>query len=390
MLAIASVQWGKQCHCDNGEDACALTMATMPSWLGQWHQLDDGNVAIAMRRATTLLWWQQRCLDCEDACALTMGNTIVTRATTPAWQQEDACAVMTTRTPLLLGWQHQLDDYASLTMAEMPLQQQQRRLHINGNNAITTRATTPLQWPQGHLLIDDDDGAIATRAMKPAWGWQQCHHDKGNNAVADQRQQHDCYKVNDAILTMATTSAHQQQQQCHRHEGKIAITTAVKTLRHCNKDGNASLTTTKGNNASSTIAETCLCINNSNNTIVMRVTIAIATMAKMPVHWWQQHQLANKQLRWWHWWWQQHHCNKGKDASLRKATRPSQQGHNTITDQGQQCHCYESNDTILTTARMPAHQQWQQCHCHEGNNCNGDNGEDACTSTATMPPQQGQ
>jgi hypothetical protein len=51
---------------------------------------------------------------------------------------------MTATTPLLRGQQHQLDDFASLTVAETPsrqgqqspLQQRQRCLHINGNNAI--------------------------------------------------------------------------------------------------------------------------------------------------------------------------------------------------------------------------------------------------------------
>jgi hypothetical protein len=60
---------------------------------------------------------------------------------------------MTAMTPLLQGQQCQLDDYASLTMAEtpsqqgqqLPLQQQQRCLRINVNNAILTRETMPLQ-----------------------------------------------------------------------------------------------------------------------------------------------------------------------------------------------------------------------------------------------------
>jgi hypothetical protein len=51
---------------------------------------------------------------------------------------------MTATTPLLRGQQHQLDDYTSLTAAEMPSRQgqqspsqrRQRCLHINGNNAI--------------------------------------------------------------------------------------------------------------------------------------------------------------------------------------------------------------------------------------------------------------
>jgi hypothetical protein len=66
---------------------------------------------------------------------------------------KDACALMIATTLLLQGQRHQLNDYASSTTAEMPLQrgqqspsqQQQRCLCINDNNAIATRATRPLQ-----------------------------------------------------------------------------------------------------------------------------------------------------------------------------------------------------------------------------------------------------
>jgi hypothetical protein len=42
----------------------------------------------------------------------------------------------------------------------------------------------------------------------------------------------------------------------------------------------------------------CLCINNGDNAIVMKATIAIVTTAKMPVHQWQQghHDKGNNQL----------------------------------------------------------------------------------------------
>jgi hypothetical protein len=60
---------------------------------------------------------------------------------------------MTATIQLLRGWQRQLDNYASSITAEMPLQQGQqlqlqqwqRCLRINGNNAIAARATTSLQ-----------------------------------------------------------------------------------------------------------------------------------------------------------------------------------------------------------------------------------------------------
>jgi hypothetical protein len=83
---------------------------------------------------------------------------------------------MMATTSLLQGGQHQLDDKASLTTAETPsqhrqqlqLQQRQRCLCINSNNTIATRETTLLQWWQGCLHIDDNNGAIAIRAMTPA------------------------------------------------------------------------------------------------------------------------------------------------------------------------------------------------------------------------------
>jgi hypothetical protein len=118
---------------------------------GQQHQLEDSNDAIAARATTISQQWQ-RCLDCKDACALT--------TTTPSQlgQQpqlddcEDACASMTATTPLFRGQQRQLNDYASLTA---------------GRGAIATRAII----------------AIATMAKTPVHQWQQCHCNKGNNAI---------------------------------------------------------------------------------------------------------------------------------------------------------------------------------------------------------------
>jgi hypothetical protein len=68
------------------------------------------------------------------------------------------------------------------------------------------------------------------------------------------------------LAMMAKTPVHQQQQH-HHDEGN-----------------NPSLTTSdNGDDTSSTIAETHLRINDSNNAIMMRATITIATM-KMPAH----------------------------------------------------------------------------------------------------------
>ncbi len=65
----------------------------------------------------------------------------------------------------------------------------------------------------------------------------------------------------------AKTPAH-QGQQCHHDEG----------------NNTSSRTSDEGDNASSTMAKTHLCIDDSNNAIVMRATIAIATTAEMPAH----------------------------------------------------------------------------------------------------------
>ncbi len=210
-------------------------MVTTPPWWGQQHQLDNSNVAIATR-ATTLSWQWQSHLHCKNTCAL--------RTLTPSqqgqWHQldssKDACALIMATTLLLQGEQCQLDDYASSTTAEMtlqqgqqlPLRQQQRCLCINGNNAIASRATMPSHWRQGHLHIDDDNNTIATRATTPAWLRQHCYPNKGNNAIVDQGQWHH--------FTRAMSPTWQWQG--------------------------------------------CLCINNGNNAIIMRGTIAIATPAK--------------------------------------------------------------------------------------------------------------
>jgi hypothetical protein len=60
MLDMVSAQQGWRCNPDNSKDACALRMATTPSWQGQQHQLDDSNGAIATGQ-------QCYCNDSNDA-----------------------------------------------------------------------------------------------------------------------------------------------------------------------------------------------------------------------------------------------------------------------------------------------------------------------------------
>ncbi len=168
-------------------------------------------------------------------------------------------------------------------------------------------------------------------------------------------------KGNNAIVTRTMTPAWQWQGRLRIDNGNNAIimmaTIAIATKAkmpvhwqqqcHHNEGDDASLTTNnKSNNASLTTAETC-------NAIVMRETIAIAMTAKMLAHWRQQC-----------------HHDKGSDANLTTSN--------------------ESNNASSTTAEMPAHWQRQQHPCDKSNNCHCNNGKDACALMATTPSQQGQ
>jgi hypothetical protein len=113
---------------------------------------------------------------------------------------------------------------------------------------------------------------------------------------------------------------------------------------------------------------------NSNN--------AIASRATMALQWWERHLRINDDnnlivmmatVPAWGQQWQ--HCGKGN---------------NYVADQGQWCHCYKSNDSSLTMARVPVHQQQQRRHCHESDNRNCSNSKDPYALLATMPSQHGQ
>jgi hypothetical protein len=317
-------------------------MANTPSQQGQQHQLEEGKDAIAARDTTILQQWQ-RCLDCKDACTSTTRTPLQWGQWPQLNNSKDACALMMAMTLLLQGQWCQLNDYTSLTAAEMPSQQgqqlpsqwQQRRLHINDNNAIVTRATTPSWWWQENLSIDDDKDAIATRVTTPAWGWRQQHCKEGNNAIADQEQQRHSYKGNNAsliskdacALTTATMPSSwgqqlqsQQWQRCLHINGNGAITTRATTPAW-----QWAMRVTM-------LAQQWrrrLHIDNGKKTIVRRTMIAIATLAKTLAHQWQQ-------------------CNhnKGNNASFLTSN--------------------EGNNVSSTIVEMPAHQQWQWCHHNDG------------------------
>jgi hypothetical protein len=313
MLAMASVQWGQQCHHDNCKDACALIMAMMPLWQGQQHQLEDGN-NVKMATTPSQQGQQGYCDNGKDA-----------------W---------TAKTPAHQWWQHhhnESDDPSSMT-AKMPVHQWQQQLHCyKGNDASSM---TMLAWLQ-----------------------QRRHCKKGNN----------CH-CNDSKDTCAstTTTPWQQGQQCHRDDGKDTCASIMTMMplqqgwQHQLEDGNNALTkreTTpsliKGNDAILTRATTPaqwlqghLHIDNGDDNIVMRATIAIGTTAKTPAH----------QRQW---------CHHNKDNNASSMT--SNKGNNASS----------------TMREMPAHQWRQQCHHDKSNNCHCNNGKDACASMATTPSQQG-
>jgi hypothetical protein len=112
----------------------------------------------------------------------------------------------------------------TLMMTMTPLQQGQQCQLEDGNNTITTRATTPLQI--------EGDNAVVMRATMPAPQQQgRLCINNGNNAIV--------MRATIAIAMMANTPAHQWKQ------------------RHSNVGNDASLTTSdEGNNASLTMVET--------------------------------------------------------------------------------------------------------------------------------------
>ncbi len=150
-------QWQKRLRIDNGDDTI-VTRATASAWQWQWHHHNKGNNAIAETAKWPGLQWR---------LGIDNGNTITTRTTMPAWQQQRRLRIEDGNNPIVTRRQHQPNDYTSSTMAEMPLQQGQqlslrqwqRCLCMNGNNVM--RATKPLQWRQGWLCINVDDDTIA-------------------------------------------------------------------------------------------------------------------------------------------------------------------------------------------------------------------------------------
>ncbi len=128
---------------------------------------------------------------------------------------------------------------------QSPLQQQQRCLRINGNNTITTRATTQawwqamratmLAWQQWRCLcINEGNDTIMTMAKTPAhWQWQQFNYYKGNNASLTNDEWLVCIFFLDQIGFLSKTTSLWPSQ--HRKEGldKGDCIDSSMTLNNC-------------------------------------------------------------------------------------------------------------------------------------------------------------
>ncbi len=251
-------QWWRRLRINDGNNAI-VTRATTPAWQQQQCNCNKGNNIIAMKAK---MHWLQRCL------CINIGWTIAMRVTMPAWWQH-------------WSWQLPLCYKGSNSSLMTMLAQLWQRCHQDkGNNrhhgnrkdTCTSTATTPL------------------------WGGQQCHRDDGKDAYA----------------LMMTTTPLQIGWQCQLEDSNNAIMTRATTPLWI-----------KGNNAIVTRStmpswqwQGCLRIDNGNKAILMRYTITITTTAKMPAH---------KQ--------QQRHCNEGNNISL------------TMSD--------KSNNASSTTAQTP-------------------------------------
>jgi hypothetical protein len=248
-------------------------------------------------------------------------------------------------------------------LAMAPAQQGQWHHRYNGKDACAlTMAMTPLWRGQWHQL-DDGNSTIAMRATTLLQQWQRCLDckDTCTSTMATPLQQGQQHQLNNSkeacALMMATTPLLQGQQR--QLDDYASLTTAETPSRW-------------GQQLPSQQWWRCLRINGKN---------AIATKATMPL-WWQ---------------WGCLRIDDDKDTIVMRAMMPAwgqwwchhNKGNNAIMDQGQQRHCYEGNNTSLTTTRTPAHWQLQQHYCHEANNPNGINGKDACASMVMAPLQRG-
>jgi hypothetical protein len=310
-------------------------------------------------------------VSCQQWCQRNKGNNaIVTIAKMPVhqrWQwhhrDEDNNTSLTTATmPSQWGQQCYYNNSKDAWTAKMPVHQQWQQHHNKGNNASSTTAKMPAHWWwQRPNCYEGNDANLMTmlarlQQRRHRYVGNSPHCNDGKNACAStattplwKGQQYHCNHGEDACALMMTTTLLQQGQQRQLQDSKDAIVRRATTPSRIKGD-NAIVTR---ETPPAQQRQGCLCIDNSNNAIAMRATIAIATTAKMPAH---------QRQRCYH--------DKGDDASL------------TMSNEG--------NNASLTMVEMPAHQHWPWCHHGKSNNCHCDNGEDACASTAMTPSWQGQ
>jgi hypothetical protein len=171
-------------------------------------------------------------------------------------------------------------------IARMPLWQEQQ---------------LPSWW--GHFCHHNDSKdacALMMMSILLQWG-QWCQLKDNNNAITTRGTTPLWIKGDKGIITRAMMSSWWRQGRLCINNGNNAIITrttiAIMTMAkmpahqwqqyHLNMDNGANSMTQQWQRR--------LGINNGNVTIVMRSTITIATAAKMPAHWWWQRQFDNKQ-----------------------------------------------------------------------------------------------
>jgi hypothetical protein len=116
-------------------------------------------------------WQRQRCLRSDNG-----DDAIMTRTTTPAWQWQQ--------------WHCNKGNNIIVMMAKMPGLQQ--HLHIDDDNTIAMRVTTPVRQQQRSLHIDDGNDPIVTKTAETPTHqrWQWLHHDGGKDACNNKRAYH--------------------------------------------------------------------------------------------------------------------------------------------------------------------------------------------------------
>ncbi len=145
---------------------------------------NDGNNSSSTRAKMPAHWWQRWPPHCYE------GNN-VSLMTMPSQQGQQLPATMG---KMPAHQQQQCNEEQ-----QSPSQQWWRGLRINGNDAITARATTPaLQWAMRAKMIHN-----LTTAETPAHQQQQwCHHNNGKDACINKHAYHDTNSAAELLRRM--------------------------------------------------------------------------------------------------------------------------------------------------------------------------------------------